>query len=98
MFYRKLKGQSTLEYVMMIGFIVAALIWVGIYVHRGMQGKLRESADQIGEQYEAGNTTGSYTIVNNQTQHESTLSGGHVDINVTANQQTKTGNEVLNAP
>lgn len=92
---KKLKGQSTLEYVMMIGFVVAALILIGIYVHRGMQGKLHESADQIGEQYEAGKTVSEFTTSYIQEQHESALSGGHTDTTVTINEQTKKGSENL---
>jgi len=57
----KRKGQSTLEYAILIAIIVAALLAMQIYIKRGIQGKLRSSADSIGEQYSAGNMTSKYT-------------------------------------
>jgi Flp pilus assembly pilin Flp len=55
------KAQSTLEYAVIIAVIAAALVAMNVYMKRGMQGKLRESADKIGEQYSAGRTTSLYT-------------------------------------
>ncbi len=57
MFNQK-RGQSTLEYAVIIAVVVAALLAIQIYMKRGVQGKLRESSDKIGEQYSAGNTVG----------------------------------------
>ena len=53
---RKLKGQSTLEYAMIIAVVVGALLAIQIYMKRGVQGKLRESSDKIGEQFDAEKT------------------------------------------
>jgi hypothetical protein len=36
--------------------IITALIAMQTYISRGMQGRMRESADSIGEQYAVGNT------------------------------------------
>ena len=55
-------GQSTLEYAILIAVIVAALIGIQTYIGRAMKGKLRDSADNIGEQYSAGHMSGDYTI------------------------------------
>lgn len=49
------KGQSTLEYVYLIGIVAVAIIAVLVYVSRGFQGKLRLQANQTGEQYSPGN-------------------------------------------
>ena len=89
------RGQSTLEYVILIGFVVAALIAMGVYMKRGIQGKLRESTDQIGEQYSAGQTTGTYTTTTNLSQVETMKAGGQTDTAVNVNTQTKTGGEVV---
>ena len=51
------KAQSTLEYAVVIFAIVAALVTMQIYLKRGIQGKMRQSADSIGEQYAPENTT-----------------------------------------
>ena len=47
----KKKAQSTLEYAILIGVLVAALIAMQVYLKRGYQGKLREGADQMCEQF-----------------------------------------------
>ncbi len=55
------KGQSTMEYAILIAVVVGALVAMQIYIKRGIQGKLRSSADSIGEQYSAGKMTSKYT-------------------------------------
>ncbi|MDD4907725.1 MAG: hypothetical protein PHJ00_01525 [Candidatus Omnitrophica bacterium] len=64
------RGQSTLEYALLIGIIVAALIAMQVYMKRGVQGKLRDSTDQIGDQYSPGYTTGTVTTNTQSTTHE----------------------------
>jgi len=91
------KGQSTLEYVILLGFVIAALIAMGIYMKRGVQGKLRESTDQIGEQYSAGHTTSDYTTTTDMAQNEVVSSGGVSNTTITKNQQIKTGSETVAA-
>ena len=97
MFYVRRKGQSTLEYVILVGFIIAALIAMAIYMKRGVQGKLRESTDQIGEQYEAGATTSLYTVGTDIQQTETLTAGGHITTNIDHNIQTRTGSETVAA-
>ena len=55
------RAQSTLEYVVVIGVIAAALIVVGIYYKRAVQGKYRTAADVLGggDQYAPGKTNAS---------------------------------------
>lgn len=55
-------GQSTLEYAVLIVVIIAALVAMQVYLKRGVQGRMRESADQIGEQFSPG-----YTVSNRTT-------------------------------
>jgi uncharacterized protein (UPF0333 family) len=95
MFCARTRGQSTLEYVILIGFVVAAIIAMGVYMKRGVQGKLKESADQVGEQYSAGNTTSVYTTRTNLNQTENMIRGGQTTTTVTQNQQSKTGSETV---
>ena len=93
MFCVRTKGQSTLEYVILLGFVVAALIAMGVYMKRGIQGRLRQSTDQVGEQYSARETTGKYIVTTNLKQVENMASGGLVITDIDTNTQTKTGNE-----
>ncbi len=50
------KGQSTLEYAVLVTIIIGALLSMQFYLKRGIAGKVKDSADQIGDQYSAGNT------------------------------------------
>jgi len=93
---RRIRGQGTLEYVILTGFVVAALIAMGVYMKRGFQGKLRESTDQIGEQYSAEHTNTQYTTTTNTSQNEN-VAAGVTTTSVTANTQTKTGSETVDA-
>lgn len=53
----KRRGQSTLEYAVIIAVVVAALLAMQIYMKRGVEGKLRDSTDQIGDQFDAETTS-----------------------------------------
>jgi len=43
------KAQTTLEYAVLIGIIVVALLAMSVYMRRAMQGRLKDNADQISE-------------------------------------------------
>ncbi len=85
------KGQTTLEVVILIGFVTAALIAMGVYMKRGIQGRLRDSTDQVGEQYSASHTSGKYKIVTDMVQTENLTTAGQTTTSITKNIQTKTG-------
>ncbi|MDD2679215.1 MAG: hypothetical protein PHO03_00215 [Candidatus Omnitrophica bacterium] len=55
---RNKKGQNTLEYALIIAAVIGALIAINAYMKKGVQGKLKESTDQIGKQFDA---AGSHT-------------------------------------
>jgi Flp pilus assembly pilin Flp len=55
----KRKAQGMLEYALLIAIFVAVIVALQIYVKRGLQGKFKQTADQIGEQFTTGQ---SYTI------------------------------------
>jgi len=43
---RRLKrGQSTMEYAIVIGLVIAAAVGMQIYVKRGLQGKIRDATN-----------------------------------------------------
>lgn len=67
------RAQSTLEYALLIGVIVAGLIAMQMYLKRGYQGRLRESTDQIGEQYSPEHTASTTTITKSGTTTETVL-------------------------
>ncbi len=52
----KKRGQSTLEYAVLVVIIIGALLSIQFYIKRGVQGRLKSAADDIGDQYSVGNT------------------------------------------
>ncbi len=73
------RGQSTLDYVFLIGLAAAGLIAMLVYVNRGLQGNIRDKAEQLGAwQYAPGNTT----IDNRQTKtaESSAASGSNTSV------------------
>lgn len=89
------KGQSTLEYAIIVVVIVAALIIMQVYIKRGVQGKLRDSSDDIGQQYSPGITTGSYTTTTGSTQQEVVTRAGVTTTTVSRGSQSRTGSETV---
>ena len=48
----KKSGQITIEYVVLIIIIMAALVATGAYIKRGIQGRWKEAVDDLGDQYD----------------------------------------------
>lgn len=69
------KAQSTLEYAVLIAIVVAAFLAMQIYMKRGVQGKLRSAADQIGDQFDAHKTGSTYTTKKTGTTVEEVTQG-----------------------
>ncbi|MCX5714625.1 MAG: hypothetical protein NT033_07465 [Candidatus Omnitrophica bacterium] len=63
------RGQSTLEYAVVIAVIVGALLATQVYFKRGIQGKFKQSADDIGAQFSPGASKYDYTTTS--TMHSS---------------------------
>jgi Flp pilus assembly pilin Flp len=49
---KKNKGQSALEYTVLLIVLIAAFLTTQNYVKRGIQGRWKESVDQLGDQYD----------------------------------------------
>ncbi|MFH1397226.1 MAG: hypothetical protein ABIH27_01575 [Candidatus Omnitrophota bacterium] len=50
------KGQSVLEFTMVVFACIVALIAMQVYVKRSMQGRLRNLGDELGQHYAPRNT------------------------------------------
>ncbi len=59
MIIRKNKGQSAIEYSTILIIVIGALVASQNYFKRGMQGRWKESVDQLGDQYDPRTTNGS---------------------------------------
>jgi hypothetical protein len=79
-------GQSTVEYAVLIAVVIGALVAMQIFMKRGTMGKLRESTDQIGEQFSAHHTRYSGTIHSGSTRHEETKPTGFSKSSLTADE------------
>jgi len=99
-------AQSTLEYTVLFGVIVASLVAMEVYLKRGMQGRLRAYAGQLteGMAYSPGATIARSTITRNVTEGTNTImqdsgSEGRLKIsesNVQINQVTNRSEMTLN--
>ena len=56
------KGQSTLEYALIIAVVIAALLLMQYYVKRGFAGRMKQHSDEIGEQYDPTTYSGNLVI------------------------------------
>ena len=90
------RGQSTVEYAVVAAVVVGALIWMSIYMKRGVQGKLKESTDQIGEQFTPSSATYKIKRGYEGKRDETTTAAGAVTSAIDPSKpekQTKTGSE-----
>jgi Flp pilus assembly pilin Flp len=53
------KAQSLLEYAVLLAVIIVVIVAMQVYLKRSVQGRFKQSADQIGEQFTTGQE---YTI------------------------------------
>ena len=86
------KAQSTIEYAVLIGVIVAALLAMQVYLKRGMQGRMKGYAEQLsqGAAYSPGATNSfsevtTHTLENSVSQDKE--SNSEVNITQTTNRQ-----------
>lgn len=84
------KAQSTLEYVVLVAVIVAGLVTMQHYVKRGVQGKFKSSADDLGEQFDPEGYTESYNYDSSYDQTETVEVGGITTTDLNDSTSTKT--------
>lgn len=99
------KGQNTLEYVLLITAVVVAFLLIQYYLNRGLQGRVREASDNIGDQFTAEDTKTSYVLGTSSTTHDTQLPSGDAEGGniikselVTPEVNTRTGSETVAAP
>ena len=71
----RLRAQSTLEYAILISVIVGALLTMNVYIKRGIQGRFKTSADDIGDQFSIP-LNGLVTITQNAYQRTNEVQSG----------------------
>lgn len=73
------KAQSVLEYAVVVVVFISALLAMQIYLKRSVQGRLRETADSIGQQYSPGNTS-SVMYMSSDSNSQSTSTTEEIDV------------------
>lgn len=86
---KRKKGQSTLEYAILIVIIIGALLSIQVYIKRGIQGRMRSATDDIGDQFSPGNTNYIETVTTSSGTHD-TFSDGLSVSTLTQAEQTNT--------
>jgi uncharacterized protein (UPF0333 family) len=95
MFPRNKQGQSTLEYALLIAAVVAGLIMMQIYLKRGIGGRLKGGADNIGEQFDPVVFSSSYNMTSGSTRNETVSNGVTMSKLTAVENNTRSGNETV---
>lgn len=97
MFMRKLsrRGQSTLEYAILILIVIVALLAMQTYLKRGIQGRMRESSDNIGEAYSPSYTVSEFTRTSVSETRETIEPAGVTKTEIVNREDDKTGSETV---
>jgi len=86
---RRKKGQSTLEYAVLIIIIIGALLSIQVYIKRGIQGRLKGATDDIGDQFSVGQTNVTH-ITKTSSSTQDTFSGGVTQSTLLDDETTRT--------
>lgn len=93
----KRKGQSTLEYALIIAVVVAGLLLMQHYVRRGVAGRLKQASDDMGEQYDPTAYSGGFSINQTSRTRQETTNIGTNTIHLQDQVSSKTGQEAVSA-
>ncbi len=91
----KRKGQSTLEYALIIAVVVAGLLLMQHYVKRGFSGRLKKASDDIGGQYDPEDYTANFTISDTSKVKKTVTDRKTRTEHVTNQVSSKTGTETV---
>jgi uncharacterized protein (UPF0333 family) len=106
MFIRNRKAQSTAEYAIVIGLVIAAAVAMQVYVKRGVQGKIKDATDYVDSdagtvvgttsQYEPYYLGSNMTATRNASSTENVATGGGVG-RTTNEASSRTGTQNITA-
>jgi hypothetical protein len=89
------KGQSTAEYAIVIGLVIAAAVAMQVYVKRGIQGKVRDAVDNTlaAKQYEPYYLESNLKNTRNESTTAETKGGGGVLRTINNDEANRTGSQ-----
>lgn len=100
---RSKRGQSTAEYAILIGVVIAAVVGMQVYVKRGLQGKVKDVTDNVGfglrdagytaltSQYEPYYAKSDFTVSQGRTETTDVQAGYKVKRTVDRDETLRTG-------
>lgn len=71
------KAQSTTEYAILMGIVLAAFLSMQLYIQRAVQAVIRASTDEFGTQNAVYSSNAEFSSYNSETQSGSLSQGGY---------------------
>ncbi len=93
----KRKGQSTVEYAMIIAVVVGGLLLMQHYVRRGLSGRYKSSSDDLGEQFDPSSYSANFNVSQSSNVSQTYLNKTYKTTHRANQESTRTGNETLGA-
>jgi cytoskeletal protein RodZ len=87
---KAMRGQSLLEYAILMVIIIAALLTLQVYIKRGIQGRLKSSTDDIGDQYSMSEAANYYKVVKTNSHTNDIVNAGVSETKMIGNSVTQT--------
>lgn len=99
------KGQSTAEYAIVIGLVIAAAVAMQVYVKRSLQAKVKDAVDYndpaatmlTTTQYEPYYMESNLTSTRTETSSQNTTAGGGITRTLTNDEANRTGTQNITA-
>jgi len=92
---RARRGQTIIEYAVLIAVVVAALIAMRVYFKRALEGKVKDTADKVGGQFNPMDHTYNYTTATSSRATETTDSGMEIATDIEYQQSNATRNDTI---
>ena len=73
------KAQSTLEYAILVALIAAAIVAIQVQLRQRVEGRLKQSGEEIGDRYATGDTYSDYYTTFDSTSREQTRAAANED-------------------
>ncbi len=98
------KGQSTAEYAIVIGLVIAAVVAMQVYVKRGLQGKIKDATVYKATDDTVTGATGQYepyyagsTLISSRTATDTEAVSGSTVTRSASDTSTRTGTQTVSA-
>jgi Flp pilus assembly pilin Flp len=94
----KKRAQSTAEYAVLIGLVVAAVLAMQVFVKRALQGRIQNETAKVGAQYEPYYLVSNMSSTRDTTETASTTTGGGVSRELSKDEASRKGEQTYEEP